>query len=336
MYEPGIVEKIAFLSKPEAYADGPSRVVLKETHMSCVFLTDRHAWKLKKPAHYDYLDFSTVDARKRNCELEFELNQRLAPDVYLGVVPLAMDAQGRMQLGGEGPIIDWLVKMRRLPEDRMLDAAIAAHMVSREDVRKIGVLLAGFYQRAPRIPLTPAQYASRLESETRECARELRRPEFALPAEPFASIFADQVRFLQENAAWIDDRARQGKIVDAHGDLRPEHICLAPETVIIDCLEFHPDFRVLDPVSELAFLALECERLGAPWIGEMVLGLYQRETGDFPSEALVAYYKRHHACIRAKIAVWHLKDAGVHDPQKWIHKAVSYLREAQSLHEFHQ
>ena len=131
MSEPGIAEKVAFLCRPEAYASRPTRVELKETHMSCLFLTDRHVWKLKKPARYDYLDFSTVEARKADCELEVELNRRLAPDVYLGVVPLVSDPHGRMHIGGEGRIIDWLVVMRRLPEDRMLDAAIHAHTVSR-------------------------------------------------------------------------------------------------------------------------------------------------------------------------------------------------------------
>ena len=102
MSDPGIAEKVAFLSKPEAYAIRSARVERKETHMSWVFLTDRHVWKLKKPVRYDYLDFSTVEARKTDCELEVKLNRRLAPDVYLSVVPLVSDLHGRMQLGGEG------------------------------------------------------------------------------------------------------------------------------------------------------------------------------------------------------------------------------------------
>ena len=136
MSEPGLSEKVAFLRRPEAYASRPPSVELKETHMSWLFLTDRYVWKLKKPVRYDYLDFSTVEARKADCELEVKLNRRLAPDVYLGVVSLVSDPHGRMQLGGEGQVVDWLVMMRRLPVDRMLDAAIYAHTVSREDVRR--------------------------------------------------------------------------------------------------------------------------------------------------------------------------------------------------------
>jgi len=331
MPEPGIAEKIAFLSKPEAYAGRVTCVETKETHMSCVFLANEHVWKLKKPARYDYLDFSTVEARKRDCELEVELNRRLAPGVYLDIVPLVIDAHDRMRLGGEGRIVDWLVMMRRLPGHRMLDVAIAERTLGSEDVRKIGLLLAKFYQHAQRVPLSPLEYRSRLEAEIAECARELRKPQYALPPELIESILAGQIRVLKQDALMFDERARQGKIVDAHGDLRPEHICTGPEPVVIDCLEFNADFRILDPASELAFFALECERLGAPWVGKLVLDTYQGETGDVPPERLLVHYKKHHACVRAKIAVWHLRDPGVHDSAKWIDKAKDYLQRAQSL-----
>ena len=335
MSELGINEKVAFLSKPEAYVNRPTRVERKETHMSWLFLTDRHAWKLKKPARYDYLDFSTVEARKVDCELEVELNRRLAPDVYLGVVPLVSDLHGRLQLGGEGRIIDWLVMMRRLPEDRMLDVALRTRTVSRDDVRRVGVLLARFYKQTKKIPWSPAEYTTRLEAAIAECATELCQPEYALPTTLIESIRADQMSVMKREATMFDDRVRQGKIVDAHGDLRPEHICVRPDPVIIDCLEFNADFRALDPVSELAFLSLECERLDAPWVGELILYTYQCETGDRAPGALLAYYKKHHALVRAKIAIWHLKDPDVRDSAKWIGKAKDYLCRAESLEEVH-
>jgi uncharacterized protein len=336
MSEPRITEKVAFLRKPEAYAGHPTRVALKETHMSYLFLTDRYVWKLKKPAHYDYLDYSTVEARKRNCELEVALNRRLAVDVYLGVVPLVSDGNGMMHIGGQGRIIDWLVQMRRLPEHRMLDTAIASHTVSREDAQRVGILLARFYTEARTVPLSLAEYARRLEAETAECAQELRRAEFALPTDAVESVYADQMSFLTRESALIDDRVRQTKIVDAHGDLRPEHICLEEKPVVIDCLEFNEDFRVLDPASELAFLGLECDRLGARWVGEQIMDTYRQQTGDHPPEPLLAYYTHYHAYVRAKIAIWHLRDPDVRDREKWIAKAKSYLERAQSLEEIHK
>ena len=105
-----------------------------ETHMSWVYLTDRHAYKLKKPVRYDYLDFSTLEARRQNCEDEIRLNRRLAPDVYLAAIPLTVDAEGGLRLDGTGAVVDWLVKMRRLPADQMMDRAITA----RTEERRVG------------------------------------------------------------------------------------------------------------------------------------------------------------------------------------------------------
>ena len=331
MTEPTLREKVAFLSTTAAYVPQSSYVEQKETHMSWVFLTEGHVWKLKKPVRYDYLDFSTVEARKNNCELEVELNGRLAADVYLGTVPLVLGHSGRMQLGGEGRVIDWLVWMRRLPADRMLDAMIAAEAVRPVHSKQIGTLLADFYKQAKPIAWSAAEYRERLESESADTAAELRRQEFGLPLEVIETVHSGQLNFLKQEASLFDERIRQGKLVDAHGDLRPEHICLEPNPVIIDCLEFNAGFRALDPASELAFLGLECDRLGAAWIGEEVLNAYCRETEDYPPEPLFRFYKQHHACLRAKIAVWHLRDSPPQDAQKWISKAKDYLLRARSL-----
>ncbi|MBI3915832.1 MAG: hypothetical protein HY322_02345 [Betaproteobacteria bacterium] len=132
-----ITEKVAFLRRPEAYAPAPHRVDVVETHMSWVFLADALVYKLKKPVRYEFLDFSTLEARRLNCQREVELNRRLAPDVYRGTVPLTLRSDGSLRLGGPGTTIEWLVEMRRLPADRMLDAAIRSHSVEPADVRAL-------------------------------------------------------------------------------------------------------------------------------------------------------------------------------------------------------
>ncbi len=135
-----------------------------------------------------------------------------------------------------------------------------------------------------------------------------------------------QMTILRQEPELFEDRARTGKIIEAHGDLRPEHICLENEPVIIDRLEFNREFRVLDTVSDIAFLALECERLGASWVSEIIFETYRNETGDRPPETLLAFYKSYHACLRAKIAVCRLKDQGVPDRRKWTERARQYLQ----------
>lgn len=322
---PNIEQKIAFLSRPETYPEPTQRVETKETHMSWVFLTDTQAWKLKKPVRYDFLDFSTLEARRRDCEEELRLNRRLAADVYYDAVPLTVDSQGDMRLAGAGETIDWLVKMRRLPSDLMLDQAIANRTVSAADARKIGGLLARFYMRSLPVEMTASEYRKRLTDDIRANQQELENPAYALPMDLLESITRVQLEFLEQEQELLDSRAQNGKIIEAHGDLRPEHICLEREPVIIDCLEFNRDFRILDTASELAFLALECERLGAPQVGNLILETYSDETGDRPPVQLLAFYKSYHACLRAKIAVWHLKDHGINDTAKWTGRARHYL-----------
>lgn len=322
---PGLAEKVAFLSRPASYPLATRQVETKETHMSWIFLTDTQAWKLKKPVRYDYLDFSTPAARRHHCQEEVRLNRRLAPNVYPGVVPLTMDAHGNLQLAGKGKVIDWLVQMRRLAAHLMLDRAIADQTVSREAARKVGMLLARFYQRASPVAVTAAEYRQRLAADIHRNQEELSRPEYELSSDEVKAITAAQLQFLQQHAALFDERVRTGRIIEAHGDLRPEHICLESEPVIIDCLEFNRDFRVLDSASELAFLALECERLGAAEIGTLIMHTCCAGAGDRPPASLLAFYRSWHACLRAKIAVWHLRNKQVTERAKWIERATQYL-----------
>lgn len=323
-------EKVSHLSRPENYPDHPAAVEVVQTHMSCVFLTAHHAWKLKKPVRHDFLDFSRLDARRADCLEELRLNRRLAPDVYLEVVPLALTPQGALQLAGDGPAVEWLVKMRRLPEDAMLDHAIRRGAVTRQDVRRFALALAGFYHRAEPVVLDAAQYRSRLEGDIRANRDGLSSPEFSMPAARVESVTAWLLAFLGREASLFDARVTERRIVEGHGDLRPEHVCLGPEPLFIDCLEFNRDWRVLDPADELAYLAMECEYAGAPWIGEIVFETYREATGDDPPLPLVQFYKAHRAVLRAKLAAWHLKDhPDPADQGKWAARAQRYLELAE-------
>jgi aminoglycoside phosphotransferase family enzyme len=322
---------VAFLRRPESYPNRPQGVETVETHMSWVFLTDTHAYKLKKPVRYDFLDFSTLAARQQDCAEEVRLNRRLAASVYYGVVPLTVDPQGTLRLEGDGTPVEWLVKMRRLPAMRMLDYAIMHGTVRDTDVRHVGRLLARFYAQTPPVSITPAAYRRCLVASVQANRRELALPVYALPAALVEPVLAAQLMLLEQAPDLFESRVRAGRILEAHGDLRPEHICLEAEPVIIDCLEFNRDLRILDTASELAFLALECERLGASHVGDLILETYSEATGDRPPERLLTFYKGYHAGLRAKIAVWHLKEPGGREPAQWTRKAMHYLRLVSSL-----
>jgi aminoglycoside phosphotransferase family enzyme len=330
-HAPGLPEKIAFLSRPESYPERTAVVEVVETHMSCVFLTERHAWKLKKPVRLDYLDFSTLAARRADCEEELRLNRRLARDVYLETVPLALTPQGSLQLAGGGEPVEWLVKMRRLPRGSMLDQAIREATVGREEVARFTRVLADFYHRAEPIAIAPAQYLRRFERGIRENWEALRAPGYRLQQGALRSVFESQLAALERQREALECRARERRIVEAHGDLRPEHVCLRPEPLFIDCLEFNRDWRLLDPADELAYLAMECECAGTAWIGEAVFETYRAASGDDPAQALVRFYQAYRAGLRAKLAAWHLKEPlAAAAREKWLARARRYLELARA------
>ncbi len=312
--------KLAVLRDPATYPDSAS-VELVETHMSWVFLTERHAYKLKKPARTAYADFTTAEARRRDGETEIRLNRRLAEDVYLGLVALTRAPDRRLVLDGEGAPVDWLVKMRRLPAERMLDARIAQGRVEASRLRRAARRLAEFYRALPSENMGPDRYLARFRRDTTEARAALLRATPDLDAERIERVSGAQLAFIERRGSGL--AARAARVVEAHGDLRPQHICLLETPVVIDCLEFNRELRLLDPADELAFLALECERLGAPGVGATFLEVYGELSGDAPATRLIHFYKTHRACVRAKLALWHPADD--HTPDKWRRRAREYL-----------
>lgn len=328
--DPGLEDRVAFLKRPETYPDRPEHVETVETHMAWVFLTQRFAWKLKKPVRTEHLDFSTVEARHSDCRREVELNERLAPAVYYGVVPLTLDRSRRMQLAparlaAGAVVIDWLVQMRRLSRTRMLDVLIAQGNLAPSDIEPAAVLLSRFYACAPPCELDGAEYRRRLRAEIDANRRILVDAEFDSTRVAADRLLDDQAVFVDRHGALLEDRVACGRVIEAHGDLRPEHICLEPQPVVIDCLEFNRDLRLLDSASELTFLSLECARLGAPWVGRQMFETYMRIVGDRPDARLLSFYRTWHATTRARIALLHLRDHDPRAPDKWLDRARRYL-----------
>ena len=324
--------KVDFLNQPESYPEQPHRVETLETHTSWIFLTDAFAYKLKKPLCYEFLDFSTVDARRRNCEAEVQLNRRLAHDVYLGTVPLTVQPHdaAAMHLGSNGKVVDWLVKMRRLPSHWVLEQKIKNHTVKANDIAKVAMVLADFYEKAPPVAISPAEYHNRFVTDVCVTLNELTGPDYELSTTWIKVITDAQLQFLQNQAAFFTRRVQEGRIIEAHGDLRPEHIYLGNEPIIVDCLEFNREFRILDSVDELAFLAMECERLAAPDIGNILFATYRQITSDNPPHALTHFYMSYRAMLWAKLAIRHINRHGTGKRSKWISRTEDYLHLAEN------
>ncbi len=317
--------KVAFLRSTDSYPEHPARVEVIETHFSWVFLTETHAYKLKKPVKGDGFDFRSIEARRRNAATEVRLNRRLAPDVYLGVVPITLSADGKLAIGGTGTAIDWLVEMVRLNAEQTLERRMGIHDLNNIDIVALARRLAGFYATASRVRLSLAQFGIRINRELSACERT-----FRLAGMPHLLNSLNRSRrclvcFLNRRGVLFRERIHRGRIVDGHGDLRPEHIYLNGAPRIIDCLEFRDDLRLIDPVSEIAYLVLECRRLGNDRVKTQLLRHYRQRTGDNPSRDLLHFYSALNALIRARIAIQHLSEPGARAPAEWISRATEYL-----------
>ncbi|AMN48405.1 hypothetical protein ACG33_15125 [Steroidobacter denitrificans] len=322
--------KTRFLRHPGSYPHAPADVEFIETHFACVFLAGRYAYKLKKPIRFYEIDFTTVELRRTYCELEFTLNMRLAEAVYIAVVPLLSTGKTlTIDSAAGGTIVDWLVKMHRLPRERMLDARAAAGPIGQEELRELVAKLVAYYARAHRAAWDGPEYLRRLELETRQRRTELLAYESSLGECPIERIVAGQVEFLQVFAKTLEARCAAGRIVDAHGDLRPEHILLGENPQIIDCLEFSAALRLLDTAEEIMFLALECEQLDRADLAHEITALYRELSGDFVSQNLLDFYSSRRAMVRALICVRHLDEPMDEDlRRRWIERGHGYLAKA--------
>ncbi len=308
-----------------------------ETHFAWIFLTDRHAYKLKKPVRRGRMDYTTIAARKRVCLDELTLNRRLAPAVYLEVLPITRNPDGSFALGrrgkaaahaASGRVVDWVVKMRRLPAGRMLDRAIAERTLRQQDVRALVSMLTRFFDGAVRQKLSEPRYIERMLQRAQQNRGDLCAPDLGLDAHRVSKILEMQLAFLERCRELVGARAVH--LIDGHGDLRPEHIYLgsgSDSPCVIDCLEFDSDLRWVDPAEEIAFLALECRKLGAGAVARALVARYRASTLTPPGAALMDFYTSQSAMTRAKLAAWHVRDPELaRDADLWRARAGSYLR----------
>jgi aminoglycoside phosphotransferase family enzyme len=327
-------EKVAWLADPHHHTGRPRAVAVIETHFAWVFLAGARAYKLKKPLRRGSMDHRTLARREHACREELRLNRRLAPDVYQRVVPLLRRPGGALALRAPPArgcrIVEWLVQMRRLAAGRMLDRVIATAGLRAADLDRLVATLAAFFRRAEHRPLEDGAYRSRLRREIRGNADELRARDLGLSRRRIGALARAQLDFIVRHPRAFAGRG--ARVVDGHGDLRPEHVYLgrsAADVCAIDCLEFDRNLRRLDPAEEIAFLALECARLGAERAAKELVDRYRLVAGDPAPPALMHFYMSRRAGLRAQIAAWHLRDgAFAGQARQWRALAHSYLADA--------
>jgi aminoglycoside phosphotransferase family enzyme/predicted kinase len=309
--------QIQSLLEPGAYLEPASDVRLIQTHISWIFLAGKYAYKVKKPVNFGFLDFSTLDRRKFYCDEEVRLNRRLCPDIYLDVIPVR-ETPGGASFHGNGRIIDYAVKMLRLPEDRMADRLLARGELTAEDLKRIAAIVADFHHRAARCDGTESHGS--LEAVRRNWEENFGQIEdFAgttLSLQDLRIVRNWVEQFMTANAGLFRSRVEGGFIRECDGDLHLENICLTDRICIFDCIEFNTRFRCIDTAADIAFLLMDLEFYGRRDLAALFLNEYLAESDDIGALLLLNFYRIHRAFIRGKVESFRLKDPGIPEKEK--------------------
>ncbi|UKJ06673.1 hypothetical protein [Solitalea lacus] len=322
-------EEINKLISTNKFLDMCDHAELVETHISWVILCNKFVYKIKKPMHYSFLDFSTLEKRKYYCQKEVELNQRLTKDVYLDILPVRKSPEG-ITLGlNEGEIVDYAVRMRKLDREKQMDVLLQNNRVSEIDIQHIAQHIAAFHINAGCIyqkeVLDVQKKFNALEEEIDYLLGHLDTESRDIINKAVEAT----KRFVLKHEALLLKRLNLGFFRDVHGDLHSRNIFLLPEPVIFDCIEFSDDYRQIDVLNEIAFLCMDLEAFGRQDLSELFIKAYNDLFPAIQTEeekSLFIYYKCYRANVRAKVNSLRAKDADNEQRKKALTETEKYLR----------
>ncbi len=308
---------IEALLKPEPYPHRPPEIQLVQTQMSFIFLTGEYVYKVKKPVDLGYLDYTTLEKRRFFCYQELELNRRLCPDAYLDVVAITRDKEG-MHIEGKGRAIEYAVKMRQLPQRRMMDALLVQNQVTSEMVTRVADKLADFHQKAEtnsRIAAFGKLDVIRQNTDENFSQTE-KYIDISIPRSQYERIKKYTNDFIHNNSALFAKRVNENRIKDCHGDLHAAHVCFIDGICIYDCIEFNDRFRYCDVASEIAFLAMDLDRYQRADLSKHLVNTYVKLSHDVELVKLLNFYKCYRAYVRAKVESFKLDDPYIPEEEK--------------------
>ena len=317
---------VAALKAPDFYPHRVEKVDFIQTHISSVFLTGERAYKLKKPVNFGFLDFSTIELRRRYCEAEVALNRRLAPDVYLGVEPIVRDGD-RLRLGGasdsggsgdRGEVVDWLVVMRQLDQARLGVRVIERGELTARHVDQLVEQLVPFYRRAPTgegVDHWGTLEAMKVNTDENFAQTEAYVGKLISPAR-FAHVREFTERFYRERADLFTRRVAEGRVREIHGDLHLVNVFFSDPPVIFDCIEFNDRLRCGDVAVDLAFLAMDLDYRGRRDLAQRLIDGYVAASGDAGLREPLDFYKCYRAYVRGKISSFTSSDPALDDRER--------------------
>ena len=308
---------IQALESPGAYPERPAQIEHLQTHISHLFLTPEHVYKVKKPVDFGFLDFSTLEKRRAFCYEELALNRRLGPDVYLEVVKVRRGPGGRIAIAGSGEVMEHAVKMRRLPADRSLDRLLTSGQVTEDMVRDLGRIIGEFHLKAEASPKindygSPEAIADTVDENFRQTAAYIN---LTISSTKYGRLKEYSEAFQQRGRGLFERRIDEGRIRDCHGDLHCAQVFFTDRGVrIIDCIEFTQRFRYSDVASDIAFMAMDLDQAGRHDLSRVFVDACLEVTKDAEAQELLDFYKVYRAYVRGKVESFRLDD--LHIPQQ--------------------
>jgi uncharacterized protein len=323
----------------KVYEHPTSHLGVIETHVSWIILTGEFAYKIKKPVDFEFLDFSTLAKREYFCRKELQLGQQFAAEIYLGVIPITGSPE-HPQINGTGPIIEWAIKMREFPQENLLSNMLRRGGLTEPIIYQLGELIAEFHQKTAAAPANsrfglPEQVHAPIKQNFQQIAPLLTSPSDIEQLQRLEKWANHQ---FQQHKALIQKRKKQGFVRDCHGDLHLANIILYKnKPVLFDRLEFNEDLRWTDVMADLAFLLMDLTEKKQKKLANLLLNTYLCYTEDYQGLTLLPYYLMYRAVVRAKIALFRLKQQGLskqeeHEIQReyynFIKLAESYTQDA--------
>lgn len=290
------------MKSPDFYPHEIVSVEHRETHISDVFLAGDLVYKLKKAVDIGFLDFTTLEQRRRFCRREVELNRRLASGIYLGVEEITQEGDV-YALAGSGDVVDYVVKMKRLDDHDNLQSMLQENSVDAEFLVRLTDVLVHFYEESASV--VDRESSGGVDQILANCEENftqlLSSGQLLNNGDKIEVIRAATESFGKRHRKLLDRRVEEGRIRDCHGDLKTEHVYDAEGVQIIDCIEFNDRFRYQDPAADLAFLAMDMEYLGHFSKALSVLSRYVRKSGDKELMRLIDFYKCYRAMVQTKV-----------------------------------
>jgi aminoglycoside phosphotransferase family enzyme/predicted kinase len=308
----------AAMSRPDFYPHRPASVELVQTHISFVFIAGDLVYKVKKAVDFGFLDFTTLEKRREYCLKEVALNRRLAPEAYLGVDEISEGEDGELTLGPGRKVVDYAVRMARLPEDRMLVNLLAEKKIEPGQMaaiaRKVGDFHAhaetgGDIDRFGSLETIKRNHDENFEQTESFLGRTIERAQYDF-------LKAYIYNFLRSKKELLDRRVAGRRIRDCHGDLHAEHVCMADSIIIFDCIEFNDRFRYSDTAADVAFLAMDLDFRGYPEYSAEFVKAYLEHSGDADLAGLLPFYQCYYAYVRGKVIGFRLNDPSIPEAEK--------------------